>query len=148
MDKMLDAAIQKKLREMFQGLVEPVCIVFFGSAAENCEYCAQTEQLLAEVVALSPKLSMRVYDLQQHADVAAGLHVDKAPGFVLAGLEGDVLVDFGVRYAGIPAGHEFSSLINDIVMVSGRDSGLSEATREFLQLLQKPVHLQVFVTPT
>jgi alkyl hydroperoxide reductase subunit AhpF len=53
-----------------------------------------------------------------------------------------------VRYAGIPSGHEFSSLIQDLILVSGRDSGLSEQTREYLAGLKEPVHLQVFVTPT
>jgi len=67
---------------------------------------------------------------------------------VLAGRDGDQILDFGVRYAGIPSGHEFSSLIHDLVLVSGRDSGLSEETRQFLSSLDQPVLLQVFVTPT
>jgi alkyl hydroperoxide reductase subunit AhpF len=33
-------------------------------------------------------------------------------------------------------------------MVSRRDSGLDAKTREFLKNLDKPLHLQVFVTPT
>jgi len=57
-------------------------------------------------------------------------------------------MDYGIQYSGIPSGHEFSTLINDILLVSGRDSGLSPQTREFLQKLDKPVHFQVFVTPT
>jgi hypothetical protein len=32
--------------------------------------------------------------------------------------------------------------------VSGRDSGLSQSTRDFLKGLASPVRLQVFVTPT
>ncbi|MBP1700991.1 MAG: glutaredoxin-like protein, partial [Chloroflexi bacterium] len=47
-----------------------------------------------------------------------------------------------------PSGHEFSSLINTLVVVSNRDSGLDQQTRDFLSKLDKPVHLQVFVTPT
>jgi alkyl hydroperoxide reductase subunit AhpF len=39
-------------------------------------------------------------------------------------------------------------LINDILIVSKRDSGLDTKTREFLKNLDKPLHLQVFVTPT
>ncbi len=70
------------------------------------------------------------------------------PGLVLAGREGEEIIDFGVRYAGIPAGHEFSSLIHDLVLVSGRDSGLDRKTRDFLGGLTQPVSLQVFVTPT
>ena len=54
----------------------------------------------------------------------------------------------GIRYAGIPSGHEFSSLIHDLILVSGRDSGLGQETRNFLKSLDSPVLLQVFVTPT
>jgi glutaredoxin-like protein len=39
-------------------------------------------------------------------------------------------------------------LINDILIVSKRDSGLTKETREFLKNLDKPLHLQVFVTPS
>jgi glutaredoxin-like protein len=56
--------------------------------------------------------------------------------------------DYGIRYFGIPSGYEFSSLIEDIMMVSSGQSGLSAATKEVLANLEKPVHLQVFVTPT
>jgi len=44
--------------------------------------------------------------------------------------------------------NEFSSLIQDITLVSNRDSGLNETTRDFLANLTEPVLLQVFVTPT
>jgi glutaredoxin-like protein len=57
-------------------------------------------------------------------------------------------VDFGIRYLGIPSGHEFSSLIQDILIISSRDSGLSDSTRNFLAELSEPVLLQVFVTRT
>jgi len=71
-----------------------------------------------------------------------------APGIVIAGNEGGQITDFGVRMAGIPSGHEFSSLIQDLLLVSGRDSGLSPQTREMLKSVTEPVLLQVFVTPT
>jgi glutaredoxin-like protein len=74
--------------------------------------------------------------------------VDKAPGIVIAGVNGDQILDYGIRLAGIPSGHEFSSLIHDMLLVSKRDSGLSEQTRQILKGLDKPVLLQVFVTPT
>lgn len=67
---------------------------------------------------------------------------------VIAGRDGDQILDYGIRLAGIPAGHEFSSLVHDMILVSGRDSGLDSRTRAFLAGLEQPVLLQVFVTPT
>jgi len=101
-----------------------------------------------EVSAISDLISIETYDMEADSDLAANYHVDKAPGVVIAAKESDQVTDFGVRLAGIPSGHEFTSLIQDILLVSNRDSGLNPQTREFLKSLDKPVLLQVFVTPT
>lgn len=145
--KLLNDEILDQINQVFEQLKEPVEILFFGQK-EDCEYCDDTLQLIREVVDLSDKLGLQVYDLEEDAGIAQQYKVDKAPGLVLLGRDGDQLLDYGVRFAGIPSGHEFSSLIHDLVLVSGRDSGLSQETRDFLQGLTEPVHLQVFVTPT
>jgi glutaredoxin-like protein len=145
MEKMLNANIEGQVRQVLKEMREPVEILLFTGNAETCEYCDQTRQLLEEVVPLSAKLSLRVLDLVESAALAEQYHVDKTPEIVLAGKDGQ---DYGIRIAGIPAGHEFTSLIHSLILVSRRDSGLSDSTRNFLKSLQKPVHLQVFVTPT
>jgi glutaredoxin-like protein len=146
-EKLLNESITKQVREVFSQLKNPVEVLFFEKK-QDCDYCDDTRKLLEEVTALSDKLNMTVYDADEHADVAMQYKVDKIPGIVLAGRDGDQTTDYGIRFAGIPSGHEFSSLINDLVMVSGRDSRLSDQTREYLQNLKKPLLLQVFVTPT
>jgi alkyl hydroperoxide reductase subunit AhpF len=148
MPELLDAEIKRQIMDVFSRLSGPVAILFFGSRSQNCEMCEQTLQLLTEVALLSPLLSLEIYDIDEHKDLAERFHVTKVPGFVLAAKENADYLDFGVRFAGIPAGHEFSALIHDIVLVSDRDSGLSPATREFLKGLREPVFLEVFTTPT
>lgn len=148
MDQLLDENIQKQVKEVFADLREPVSILFFGSKTQNCEYCDQTKEMLQEISALSEKIHLEIFELDKNADLAETYHVDKVPGFVIAGHKDGQLVDYGIRYAGIPAGHEFSSLVHDLVLVSKQDSGLSPATRDFLRGLDQPVNLQVFVTPT
>ncbi|MCS7011871.1 MAG: thioredoxin family protein [Anaerolineales bacterium] len=147
MAKLLNEHVEKQVRDVFEELKAPVHILFFGSQ-DGCEYCEDTRQLVEEVAALSDKISLSVYDLETDAETARTYQIDKSPALVIAGKEGDQIIDYGVRFFGIPAGHEFTSLIQDIVLVSGRDSGLSPSTREFLKSLKQPVHLEVFVTPT
>jgi len=147
MPQLLNESILQQVGEVFGQMKEPVHILFFGRK-ENCDYCNDARQLVEEVVAMSDKLSLSVYDLQGDADVARQYGVDKAPGLVIAAKDGKQITDYGVRYAGIPSGHEFTALIQGILLVSGRDSGLKLQTREFLKGLTKPVHLQIFVTPT
>jgi glutaredoxin-like protein len=148
-EQMLNEEIRKQVRELFAELDRPVEVLFFGSSnREECGYCEETQQLLSEVIDLSEKLSLRSFDVEKDADFAAAYKIDGIPAYVMVGKDGDQLIDYGVRFKGISAGHEFSSLVNDFVLVSKRDSGLRAETREFLKSLDKPVHLQVFVTPT
>jgi glutaredoxin-like protein len=145
--RLLNDDITAQVRQVFGQLVEPVEVLFFGSK-NNCESCEDTLQLVREVTDLDDRLSLRVYDVEADREVAQRYRVDKTPGLVIAGRDGDRLTDYGIRYAGIPAGHEFSSLVHDLLLVSSRDSGLSDETRAFLKGVSKPVLLQVFVTPT
>lgn len=145
--KLLNDEVTAQVQGVFQQLKEPVEILFFGKK-HDCEYCDDTLQLVREVVELSEKLGLRIHDIEDNADIAQLHGVDKTPGLVLAGRDGDQILDYGIRFAGIPSGHEFSSLIHDLVLVSGRDSGLDDEIRRFLNNLEQPVLLQVFVTPT
>ena len=56
--------------------------------------------------------------------------------------------DYGIRLYGLPAGYEFASFIQDIIMVSTGETGLTEKSIERIKTLSKPVHIQVFVTNT
>ncbi len=146
-EKMLNDDITRQVTEFFQQLQEPVEVLYFGRK-DDCDYCDDTRLLLEELVETSDKLALNTYDLDDDAGLAEQYRVDKAPGIVIAGRDGDQILDYGIRYSGIPAGSEFSSLINTMVLVSSRDSGLDPQTRQVLAGLKKPVHLQVFVTPT
>jgi len=147
MEKLLNDEITGQIKEIFGKLKEPVQILFFASKGQ-CDLCNETRALLDEVVALDTRLGISVYDIQVDAEVARKFNVDRAPGIVIAAKNDNQIMDYGIQYSGIPSGHEFSTLINDILLVSGRDSGLGQQAREFLRKLDKPVHFQVFVTPT
>ena len=146
MEKMIADEIRKQLKDVFKSLENPVQILFFGSKLRACEYCEHTYQLLSELAELDEKLNLVAHDVDEDPALASKYNVELVPGIVLAAEDGDELLDYGVRFAGIPAGHEFSSLINGIILVSKQDSGLSKEGRDFLASLSAPVHLQVFVT--
>ena len=147
MASLLNEDIKKQVSDVFADLINPVNILFFGQE-ENCPYCYDTRQLMEELVTLSDNLQLTVFDLDKDSAVASQYNIDKAPGLVLAAQDGDEIIDYGIRYAGIPSGHEFSTLIHDLLQIASRDSGLSEKTRNYLKTLSEPLHLQVFVTPT
>ncbi len=147
-EKLLDDNIKKQVKELFADLQHPVKILFFGSSKTNCEYCEETKGLISELVELDDRFSIDVYDLENDAEIAKQYQITKAPTTVIAAVKGDEIINYGVQYAGIPAGHEFTSLVNSMLMVSKQDSGLSPQVREQLAKLENPVNLKVFVTPT
>lgn len=147
MEKLLNEEIRNQVQEIFADFQNPVQVLFFGKK-DDCDFCDDTLQLVSEVAELTEKVEVIEYDLVEDADVAAQYNVEMAPGLVIAASDGDSVLDYGIRFAGIPSGHEFSTLVNDLVMVSTRDSGLNQKTRDFLAELSEPVKLQVFVTPT
>jgi len=148
MTTLLDENIKKEVQEVFSGLTLPVEIHFFGNHRDNCEYCTDTAELLNEVASLSDKIVLKTFDIHTNQQEAAYYKIDKTPGFVILGRVNEDLIDNGIRFAGIPAGHEFTSLINTLLMVSKGDSGLTPETRAALRNLENPVLLQVFVTPS
>jgi glutaredoxin-like protein len=147
MDKLLSTQITQEIQEAFAEIREPVQLLYFR-AKERCEYCTETQQLLQEVTALHDRLELEIYDIEDDAEMAGKFNVTSAPVTVVAAKEGGEVRDLGIRFLGIPSGHEFGTLINDILIVSKRDSGLDPKTREFLRSLDRPLQLQVFVTPT
>ena len=147
--KLLDDQIKEQVKEFFSELEAPVKLTFFGSEEKNCDYCKDTLALLEEIAALDEKISIDIRDLANDKEIAESFNINAAPATAITTTTKDgKLIDYGVRYLGIPAGHEFTSLINGIVMVSKQDSGLSPAIRDRLSKLERPVNLKVFVTPT
>jgi glutaredoxin-like protein len=133
---------QQYVRNLFENMTDDVKLIMFTQELE-CQYCRETRQILEEVAELSDKISLTVYNFQTDKDKAEKYHIDKIPATVIEGKR-----DYGIRYYGIPSGYEFSSLLEDIVDVSIAESGFSAEAKEMLAKIDKPLHLQVFVTPT
>jgi alkyl hydroperoxide reductase subunit AhpF len=146
MAQVLDENIRKQIGDIFKNLQRPVSILYFQD--DDCEYCEQTHGMLSELSELSDRIHFKVYTISEDPGFSEEYGVSQAPGTVIGGLDGDRFIDYGIRFMGIPAGHEFTSLIRSILMVSGGDSGLNAETRDYLATLEHRVLLQVFVTPT
>ena len=113
-----------------------------GSFLMHKESTLNYKQFTSEKAIENAKRYMRAYN--DHLSLAQKKYgVDKIPATVVVGKN-----DYGIKYYGVPSGYEIASLLEDIVDVSGNDSGLSSEARELLKQVTGPLHLQVFVTPT
>jgi thiol-disulfide isomerase/thioredoxin len=145
-------ADQQLLRDLFAERLEgEVTITYYTQRqsvlivpSHECEYCEATRELLEELVALAPeKLRLVVKDFVGDEQEAQQQGIARIPAFTLAGQ-----AKGKVRYFGVPAGYEFSGLIEDLVAVSTGETELRPATEQALASIPQDLHIQVFVTPT
>lgn len=139
---LLSLDVRAQLRDIFsKELKEPVNIKLFSQAI-GCESCQMAEELLKEVAGLEPeRVKLEVFSPLVDKEVSQRYKVERVPTIVI---EGDK--DYGIRYIGLPAGLEFTTLIQGIVQVSKREPKLSERTLEMLRSIDLPIELMVFVT--
>jgi glutaredoxin-like protein len=138
---LLNKETATQVRQELTEIAGPVRLVMFTQEFE-CEFCAQTGQLVEEVAGLSDQLTGEIHNFVVDKEKAEELGVDKIPAIAIIGAE-----DYGVRFYGIPAGYEFASLSHAIKLVAAGRSDLSDNTLEVLAGVSEPVHRQVFVTP-
>ena len=108
----------------------------------ECKTCPQTQELMEELVSLSPKLHLEVYDFHSQSEERDKYGVEMIPAIVM-GKEGEGRI----KFYGIPIGHEFTTVLAGIRTLSRGVSSLAMDSRKKLRRVNRPVHIQVFVTP-
>ncbi len=131
------------LKNEFSKLKKDVYMTLFTTEL-GCQYCKDEEVLLNEVLQTSDKLHLEVKNINIDKEDAARYQITGAPTLVLR--EKDK--DFGITFMGIPAGHEFSAFLADIMMIGTEEHGLSQDTLMKLASVPKAADLLVFVTPS
>jgi alkyl hydroperoxide reductase subunit AhpF len=154
---LISPADQQQLRDAFAVMTRPVRLLLFTQALE-CETCVQTRQILDELPALSDKIAIEEVNFVLEKDKATQYGVDRVPAIAITYEEtgpaaGDpaasgVSRDSRIRFLGAPAGYEFVSLVQAVLLAGGREPTLSAESRARLAAVDKPVTMRVFTTPT
>ena len=141
------AILTERDRTAVQGelakLAGPVKLIVFSSQLGASEYCVETERLVREVAECSDQVTVEILTLHIDRERAEAYGVDRVPAIVVEGAR-----DYGIRFLGVPAGYEFSNLIDAIVAVSRGEAQLKEESKTALAGLAQDVTIKVFATPT
>lgn len=129
-------------KELFKKLKSEVKLYLFTTKM-HCLYCNEVEKLVDIISNLSNLIKVIKCECEVDSPEAKKFGIDKHPAIVFHGKE-----EYNIRYFGIPGGYEYGVFIEDIVDVSLGKADLSKETIEKLSKIDKPVHIQVFVTPT
>jgi glutaredoxin-like protein len=139
---------QERLKTTFAEMARPVRLLFFTQTL-GCETCLQTRQILDELPALSGNITIEEVNFILEPDRAAQYEIDRVPAVAVVGQDADGRErDSKIRFLGTPAGYEFMSLIQAVLLVGGRPSMLSEESLRLIAGVREPTTVHVFTTPT
>jgi len=139
---MIDKQTIDYTKETFKKLESEVKLYLFTTKM-HCLYCNEVEKLIDIISSLSNLIKVIKCECEIDSIEARKFGIDKHPAIVLHGKE-----EYNIRYFGIPGGYEYGVLIEDIVDVSLGKTDLSKEIVDSLYKINKPIHIQVFVTPT
>ncbi|SEM58302.1 alkyl hydroperoxide reductase subunit F [Sphingomonas gellani] len=127
---MLDATLKTQLKTYLGNIRQPIELV---ASADDSPKSRQMLELLNEIAALSPDVTT------VRADDDA-----RKPSFLIRRVGSDI----GVRFAGIPLGHEFTSLVLALLQVGGHPPKVSADVIEQIAALDGDFDFEVYFSLT
>lgn len=125
---MLDAAVKTQLAAYLEKLQQPIELVASPDASDASR---QMSELLAEIAALSPKVGVREDG-----------NADRRPSFSV-GRPGEA---HRIHFAGLPMGHEFTSLILALLQTGGHPPKVDAALIEQIRSLPGKFKFETFIS--
>ncbi|MCF7924618.1 MAG: thioredoxin family protein [Candidatus Izimaplasma sp.] len=142
MANLLNEDAKKQIKEVLQGMEKKITMVLFTQEGK-CNTCKETKQLLEEVKPLNDKISVLERDLEKDSEEAKKYNVSLTPTIIILD-ENDKYQ--GVKFTGIPAGHEINSFLSAILTMSGKAIDIDDKIKEKIKAINKPVDIKVFIT--
>jgi alkyl hydroperoxide reductase subunit F len=127
---MLDDSLKTQLAAYLQRLQQPVELI---ATLDDREGSAEMRELLEEIAALSPLVSLRL----DGSDA-------RRPSFQITRAGGDM----GVRFAAIPMGHEFTSLVLALLQAGGHPPKLEPEVIEQILGLEGDFVFETYMSLT
>ncbi|MBB6576968.1 alkyl hydroperoxide reductase subunit F [Comamonas odontotermitis] len=124
---MLDNTMKAQLKAYLERLTKPVELV---AALGDDEKSQEVRELLADIKELNDKITVVE---KKDGD-------ERRPSFLIT----NPGVDTGVRFAGVPLGHEFTSLVLALLQVGGHPSKESADLLEQVRNIDTPLHFETY----
>lgn len=126
-------------------LEHPVTLLFFTQTIGAPDSVIVAKQIVDEIASLHDLVTVEEVNLILDRDRAAQYGIEAIPAIVLL-RNGE---DTRIRFLGAPAGYEFMSLVEAVILAGTSDSGLTAASKELIaKQVTGPMEINVFVTPT
>ncbi|MCY0799622.1 alkyl hydroperoxide reductase subunit F [Providencia rettgeri] len=124
---MLDNNLQAQLKAYLERLTKPVELV---ANIDDSQKSNEIKQLLEQIASLSDKVSVR----EERNDAI------RTPSFLIT----NPGIDSGLRFAGSPLGHEFTSLVLALLQIGGHPSKEAQELLEQVKGLEGEFHFETY----
>jgi alkyl hydroperoxide reductase subunit AhpF len=133
------------VREHLAVIQQPVTLLLFTQTIGAPESAAIARQVVDELAGLNELIRVEEVNFVLERERAAQYGIEHIPSIALLSSDEDTRM----RFLGAPAGYEFMSLIEAVILAGTSDSRLTPDSRELISAhVTAPVDIQVFVTPT
>lgn len=132
----------RDLAARLEALTSPVRLVLFTQTF-GCDTCFAARRTADEIARLSDRIRVEEHNLVLDTERVAEFGPERAPALAIVGEQ-----DLGLRYYGAPAGYEVESVVSAIEVAGGAAPALADESLAALEALDRPLGIQVFVTPT
>jgi len=127
---MLDANLKQQLQTYLGRMTQPIEIV---ATLDASDAAGEMRELLEQIAALSSLITLR----QRDPDGSV-----RAPSFSVSRVGSDM----GIRFAGIPMGHEFTSLVLALLQAGGHPPKADATVIEQIQALDADFDFEVYIS--
>jgi glutaredoxin-like protein len=142
---LLSESDRQTVRTHLTAITHRVTLLFFTQAFDAPETVRIAKQVVDEVASLSDLVTVEEVNLILDRERAAQFGVDRVPAIAL--LRDDE--DTRIRFLGAPAGYEFTSLVEAVVLAGTGESGLTPESRALIaERATDAIDIKVFVTPS
>jgi len=138
---LLNDALRAQIKGVFGKLENNVTLVTVVD--ESNPKSIELRDLVLDMSDLSDKLTAEVYTKGQNAEVEAKINADKFPVVALVNKDGEYA---GIKFHGVPGGHELNSFILSIYNVGGPGQQIDETTLSDIKNIDKKTNIKVCVS--
>lgn len=137
--------LNDNLRNQLKGILSKIenKISLVSIVDESNKKSIELRDLVLDISDLSDKLSAMIYKKGENPEMESKIHADKYP--VVALLDKDSNYS-GVKFHGVPGGHELNSFILAIYNLAGPGQALNENLLKEIKSLDKKINIKVAVS--
>lgn len=139
--KLLNDGLRSQLKGVLARLEKNVTLV--SIVDESNSKSIELRDLILDIADLDERVNAEVYNKGENVEVENKIHADKYP--VVALLDSDNKYS-GVKFHGVPGGHELNSFILAIYNLGSAGQQISEETLNNIKKIDKDINIKVCVS--